>query len=337
MGSNVGDRPLALRRAIELLRSHAHVTIDDISTRHETHPIGGSCGQNAFLNAAATLKTDLPPVELLHLLQETERQIGRVRHERWGARTVDLDLLLYDQQVIATPSLVVPHPRMAFRRFVLAPAVEIAADRNHPRIGWNLRQLLEHLDSAENYVAITGLADTAPWHLAKTVGNRCRARVVTTEKTGQRTHRSEVDPAGLTRETEIEFLEYCVRKLERAARRQPEWMVSDFWLGELLVRARSRLAGVDLQRYEEAWRAVDQDAISPKLTVFLDATADLPHPTGASIAESDFTRFGPLRTDLQQQVTLPGQGPFLELDASDFDGAVAEVQAAIQAMGESHD
>ena len=87
------------------------------------------------MNAAALLETDLPPAALLAALQDIERRLGRIRAERWGPRTIDLDLLLYDQLELETPELILPHPRMSFRRFVLGPAAEIAAEMAHPVCG----------------------------------------------------------------------------------------------------------------------------------------------------------------------------------------------------------
>ena len=97
-------------------------------------PIGGPAGQEPFLNAAALLETSLPPAELLARLQRIELHLGRTRETRWAARTLDLDLLLYDNLVLNTPYLTLPHPRMAFRRFVLEPAAEVAPEMAHPRL-----------------------------------------------------------------------------------------------------------------------------------------------------------------------------------------------------------
>ena len=91
--------------------------------------VGGPAGQRAFLNAAARLETSLPPAELLARLQRIEWHLGRTGAKtRWAARTLDLDLLLYDDLVLSTPYLTLPHPRMAFRRFVLEAAAEVAPE-----------------------------------------------------------------------------------------------------------------------------------------------------------------------------------------------------------------
>ena len=97
------------------------VSVGKVSSFHETEPVGGPPGQGPYLNAAACIETTLEPPAVLQLLQEIEAKNGRVRLVRWGERTLDLDLLLFDDRIVETPELTIPHPRMAVRRFVLEP------------------------------------------------------------------------------------------------------------------------------------------------------------------------------------------------------------------------
>jgi 2-amino-4-hydroxy-6-hydroxymethyldihydropteridine diphosphokinase len=126
IGTNLGDREENIRRALELLSELGAVRS---STVRETDPVGFT-DQPRFLNAVAELETNLPARELLERLLDIERSLGRDRanEQRWGPRTLDLDLLLYGQETIEEPGLSVPHPRLAERRFVLEPLCELAPD-----------------------------------------------------------------------------------------------------------------------------------------------------------------------------------------------------------------
>ena len=126
------------------------------SRYHKTLPAGGPDAQPAYLNAAAVLQTSLSPQTLLAELQKIEADLGRQRAEHWGPRTIDLDLLLYDNLTRTDPDLVIPHPRMAWRRFVLEPAAEVAPEMVHPGTGWTIARLLDHLNQTPWYLAIAG-------------------------------------------------------------------------------------------------------------------------------------------------------------------------------------
>lgn len=136
LGSNLGDRRTLLERALERLRPLR------VSRIVETEP-WGKTDQPRFLNAVAEISTDLEPDALLGRLLDLERELGRVRTERWGPRTIDLDLLLYDDREVRTAALDVPHPRLAGRRFVLEGLAELCPDRAVPGLGRTVRELLE--------------------------------------------------------------------------------------------------------------------------------------------------------------------------------------------------
>jgi len=146
LGSNQGDRRDFFDRAVQALQEHADIEVTQVSSFYETAAVGGPPGQPSFLNAAAELKTDLSPRELLDVLLEVERTLGRIRRERHGPRIIDLDLLLYDDQVIQEPSLTVPHPAMHERWFVLKPLAEIGPRVIHPLLDAAIQDLLEQLD-----------------------------------------------------------------------------------------------------------------------------------------------------------------------------------------------
>jgi 2-amino-4-hydroxy-6-hydroxymethyldihydropteridine diphosphokinase len=124
LGANLGARDETLRRAVALLGEAEGADVLAVSSLRETEPVG-VVDQPPFLNGAVQLETTLSPRELLDLLLEIERSLGRVRSERWGPRVVDLDLLVYGGEIVDEPGLRVPHPRLHERRFALEPLAEL--------------------------------------------------------------------------------------------------------------------------------------------------------------------------------------------------------------------
>src|SRR4051794_27835561 len=108
LGSNLGDRASYLERAMQMLQEHADIVVNRVSTIYETEPVGGPPGQSDFLNAVVEIQTELPPRQLLEVLLDIEKQLGRVRREKDGPRTIDLDLLLYGDEIIDEPDLQIP-------------------------------------------------------------------------------------------------------------------------------------------------------------------------------------------------------------------------------------
>jgi 2-amino-4-hydroxy-6-hydroxymethyldihydropteridine diphosphokinase len=136
LGSNLGDRDQRLRAAIDGMRVEPGVTVVAVSDVYETDPVGGP-EQGPYLNAVVALDTTLTPRELLALSQRLETEACRVRTEHWGPRTLDVDVLLVGDAVVSEPDLVVPHPRLWERGFVLAPLHDVAPDLVEvPAGGW---------------------------------------------------------------------------------------------------------------------------------------------------------------------------------------------------------
>lgn len=124
MGSNLGDRERYLREAIESLGS----SVVRVSSTYETDPVGGPARQGPYLNLVVEIDTDLTPRELLGVCHRLEAAANRVREERWGPRTLDVDIVWMDGVAVDEPDLQIPHPRMRQRNFVMVPLAEIAPD-----------------------------------------------------------------------------------------------------------------------------------------------------------------------------------------------------------------
>ncbi len=146
LGSNLGDRRAVLDGAIAALTATPGILVREVSSYHETEPVGGPSGQGNYLNAAAVLETTLEPLDLLRVLQGIETRFGRVRTVRFGERTLDLDLLLFDDRIIDSEALIVPHPRYSGRPFVLGPLAEVAATAIDPVTKRTIAEMLADLD-----------------------------------------------------------------------------------------------------------------------------------------------------------------------------------------------
>jgi 2-amino-4-hydroxy-6-hydroxymethyldihydropteridine diphosphokinase len=146
-GSNQGDSESICRQALEMLGRRPDITIRRVSSLYRTEPVGMT-EQGWFLNGAALCETELDPERVLDVTQSIENRLGRVRLERWGPRTLDLDILFFGDLQIDLPELTVPHPRLHERRFVLIPLVEIAPSWIHPAMGLTMLDLLERLDAS---------------------------------------------------------------------------------------------------------------------------------------------------------------------------------------------
>ncbi|MET4107084.1 2-amino-4-hydroxy-6-hydroxymethyldihydropteridine diphosphokinase [Hymenobacter sp. UYP22] len=142
LGSNLGNRTAILQSAIQHLAATAGV-VAATSSLYETAAWGLE-DQPAFLNQAVRLETSLSPEQLLAACQATEQQAGRQRLVHWGARTLDVDILLYDNLIVDAPHLQIPHPRLPERRFALVPLAEIAAAAVHPVFHQRVIELLEN-------------------------------------------------------------------------------------------------------------------------------------------------------------------------------------------------
>lgn len=145
LGSNLNERYANLRRAIALLREH--MTVTAISPVYATEPWGDR-DQSPFLNICVAASTPLAPHDVLHLIKSIEQEMGRRPTHRWGPRLIDIDIIFYDNLVLRDEELIIPHPRLAERAFVLAPLADLIPDFRHPQTGETVQELLDRIGAA---------------------------------------------------------------------------------------------------------------------------------------------------------------------------------------------
>ena len=340
LGANFGDRKHTIREALAKLAGHRLVRVLRASRMHETRAIGGPAGQADFLNAAAVLQTSLPAAELLDLLLQIESELGRLRNERWGPRRIDLDLLPYGDAAITEPGLVVPHPRMAWRRFVLEPAAEIAPEMVHPTSGWTIFQLLDRLNATPYYLAIAGSIGAGKTELARRLTARGAARRVAEEVDVERLTAFYADPASHAWLIELQFLEQRERLLAAGAgawqdRSVPT--VSDFWFDQSAAFARVWLAPEQYARFEARFEAARRKVVRPRLVVLLESTGRQLHDRvlrRGRACERGLTAdtLERIARAVDRQTRRPDVGPVLRVESENWEAAVEEVSAALDAM-----
>ncbi len=339
LGSNVGDRAGAIALALEELGRRPQIAVVRQSRLIETVPVGGPPGQSLFLNAAALLQTSLEPLAILSVLQEVEAKLGRQRAVRWGSRTIDLDLLLYDQLVLSTPSLTLPHPRMAWRRFVLEPASEIAGAMIHPVIGWSIARLWQHVRTARDYVAICGPIAVGQTSLSQRLASTAGACWLVDPGPSVAFAAALVQPSSLIENAELESLARRARLLAADASvwREPvPFWVSDFWLDQSLAHFRAWLPQQRWQTLKTRWEEATRGVVRPKLVVAIDVSmAALRDCLAASGSVSACSTGEALERFLAAWEWCLGReevGPVLHLSDPVSDLALEEVLAAVDAM-----
>ncbi len=333
LGSNVGERRATLDGAVTMLQRDNRLSGLTVSRWHETLPIGGPTGQPAFLNGAAAFDASLSPAKLLAVLQDIENQFGRTRDVRWGPRTLDLDLLLYGEETVDTPTLQVPHPRLAFRRFVLEPAAEVAGTMLHPRLWGSIDDLLHNLNRTKYYVAVAGFPGSGKTRLAQELVRQLGGRLLPDPAADFATQVTTRGSAGHGLEREIEFL-----NLRRQSLLAADWpadgqlTVSDFSWDQTLAYGDVLLVRSEQLRLHEESSHQSTGMVAPRLTILLDPFDQPPvavEPTrGQSGREWTSRDLRRLAGSLQAYC----RGLVLRLPYNEWERTLAEAVAAVAAI-----
>ncbi len=343
LGSNLGQRADLISSALALLDAEPNVSVAKSSRTYETAPVGGPAGQGLFLNAAAVLETDCSPKGLLSLLQQVEADLGRTRSGRWDARCIDLDLLLHDKQMCMTEELILPHPRMSFRRFVLEPACEIAPTMVDPASGWILADLLKHIREHHDYVAVTGPQTVDTGRFVEAVENRLKEQHDLTPQlilVPQDAVTEVVPKEGASIANPDLRLKFWSPKSDM--RGGACWsgsaalLISNFWLGQSAATTDSYLDRLRYKTARQKLPAYAINAFTPKLLVLLDPPE---HEDKVSVNKLDIdNQTSPSNTSNLTPIEprFPeDQGPCLRLKFAterEKQEAIEEVVASILAM-----
>ncbi|MEM7314879.1 MAG: 2-amino-4-hydroxy-6-hydroxymethyldihydropteridine diphosphokinase [Planctomycetota bacterium] len=313
IGANVGDRHGNLSQAIEFLSKADDVEHVATSELRESMPIGGPDSQSIYLNGAVRVRSKRSPEAMLKLLLATERRLGRERDKRWGPRTVDLDLLLYEQQVISQPGLEVPHPWMALRKFVMEPAAEIAPDWVHPRVDWTMQKLWDHLQNCRPLIAIAGLKhEQLP--LIGQIAKKLSIGLISQEDRDDSKPKipAKNDNSVPTESDPIELHDVLAERVKTKLQSNPKRpIVCDFWWESPLAHQGAELPS---------------QPFPADLLILVGPTDN----DDSAAKDASFRR-------LEQFATRPKLGPFLHVTSKDSARMVHDISAAIEGMLNEHD
>lgn len=312
-GANIGQPAETIRHAAQQLQSHlaGSMTGFQLSRLFRTPAVGGPSGQPPFVNAVAALELDQRSAwDVWHIVRKIEESLGRVRQERWEARRIDLDVLLFDQQRIWTQHFKLPHPRMVMRRFILEPALDVAAQWQEPVSGMTVRQLTQSLRQGTASIALVTNDLTRAQKLLEKAAAKSQAAWLTPTIVGCR---ELFDQASAVR-----------AEVETPTTR---------WLGLVSTTA--------LQKFSTRECASSMNSIANPCAMLTPAPrivfalADSTARVGA--AWEDLHRplarwLGLCSTECSQDITWPLAGPRYLLSTDDPNWAVHEIVAALEAM-----
>ncbi len=281
LGSNLGERSENLRKALELLQAGGDVRVLRVSRTAQTRPLGG-LEQPDYLNAVAEMVTSLGPGELLGRFGAAEKELGRVRGERWASRPIDIDLLLYGDEVIKEEGLLVPHPRMHLRSFVMGGMNELAPDAVHPVLGETMKTLAARLCGGDfvpdgtrpQLVSVAGVIGVGKTTLAEGLAAEFGCKVIREAyDTNPFLARVYAGEKGLALDSQIYFLTSRVEQLGEANLKAGSPAVSDYIFDQEAIYAGRWLDKMQLELYGKVNRCMAQQVCEPVVAIFLHDTA----------------------------------------------------------------
>lgn len=296
IGSNLGDRIKYITRALVALSKLPKTKITRVSSFYETEPYGKK-EQPWFINIVVEVHTELTPFELFKRCKSIESRLGRQPRERWAEREIDIDILLYDEVVISTEEIQIPHPDMHNRRFVLIPLSEIAPGAFHPILEKSVSELLvDCRDTAKvihvpqkinlknivepevkevKYIAIEGVIGAGKTSLARLLGERLNARIVLEQYyENPFLERFYQNRERYAFQTQIFFLLSRYRQQMELLQRDlfHEYLITDYIFDKDKIFAHINLKGDELKLYEMLVNLLEKNIPTPDLVIYLQAS-----------------------------------------------------------------
>jgi 2-amino-4-hydroxy-6-hydroxymethyldihydropteridine diphosphokinase len=277
LGSNLGDRKHTIRESLRMLGSDGSIEVTRVSDLQETTPLGQVAGPN-YLNGVAEIRTGLGPQELLGRFKATEAALGRGPHAQWASRTIDLDLLLYGDRVIRENGLIVPHPDVHLRSFVLEGLCQLDPDLIHPLLKAPIRELSQRLGGgsfvlnpdAPQLISVAGVIGVGKTTLAKKLGEVFRTTVLF-EPYDTNPFLPEVyaGKCELALDCQLFFLVHRTQELGREVLPPRRIAITDYVFDQEMIYARRLLGPTQLALYESIYRPFSRMVATPALVIYL--------------------------------------------------------------------
>lgn len=277
LGSNLGDRERAIREALRMLGGDGSIEVTRVSDLQETAPLG-QIAQPNYLNGVAEIRTKLQPQELLRRFKATETALGRGPHTKWAPRTIDLDLLLYGDQIIREKGLIVPHPDVHLRSFVLDGLCQLNPNLAHPLLQEPMRELSQRLgggnfvldSKAPGLISVAGIIGVGKTTLAKKLGEVLQAPVLLEPyDTNPFLREVYAGKCELALDSQLYFLVHRTGQLDRDVLSPGKAVVTDYAFDKEMIYARRLLNPTQLALYESIYRPFARRVTPPAVVVYL--------------------------------------------------------------------
>jgi deoxyguanosine kinase len=281
LGSNLGNRRHNIQSACDMLAQTDHIELARISDIIETPPLG-SADQLNYLNAVAEVKTKLNAYDLFNKLEDIEKTLGRVHRAKWSPRSIDLDLLLFGQDIIDSPHLIIPHPQLHLRSFVLKGLCQLNPNLIHPCLGETVSELASRLAGCDFYIdshqpqliSVAGIIGVGKTTLAKKLSIALSCDILLEPyDTNPFLPQVYAGKKELALDSQLYFLTARVGHLNRATLPQGQLVVTDYIFNKELIYARQLLSPRQLELYEKIYPTFAAQIVPPVLVIFLQDSA----------------------------------------------------------------